>query len=58
MRKILKWSSKDILNSITLDLWEAIEKEISSESTGPEIFGVIIRKNQILNASNVIHLVK
>jgi hypothetical protein len=49
----LAWSGKFIMNSITSDLWEIIEKEVGSNPTGPEAFFAIIQEGQVSTASMV-----
>ena len=49
----LIWSGKAVLNSISLDMWESIEKSLPPYPSGPEVFGAVIRKKQYLNASSV-----
>ena len=53
----LKWSGKAIMNSITLELWETIEKDLGADADGPEVFGTIISKLQQVNAASVRALV-
>ena len=31
----LKWSGKDIMNSISLDIWDSIEKYLGIRANGP-----------------------
>ena len=54
----LKWSRKAIVNSITLNMWEHIEKDLEIDISGPEIFAMIIRKQQHLNSSSVRKLIQ
>ena len=53
----LEWSGKAILKSITLPLWESIERDQGVETTGPEAFTAIINKQQQVNASSVRSLI-
>ena len=49
----LLWSGKAILNSISLEIWEIIEKSSPPYPLGPKVFCAIIRKKQYLNESSV-----
>lgn len=49
----LKWSGKAIRNSITLQLWETMERALGLEATGPEVFAWIVNKLQQSSASSV-----
>jgi hypothetical protein len=49
----LRWSGKAILNSIGMDLWEALEKYLSDEPSGVEVFTAVVTKLQFINASTV-----
>ena len=42
----LKWSGKALVNSISLELWNSIEKEVGYGATGPEVFIAILDKMQ------------
>jgi hypothetical protein len=53
----LAWSGTAILASISIDLWEAIEKDLGYDVTGPKVFDVVVRKQQQVNASLVRALV-
>ena len=53
----LQWSGKALLNSIDLDLWAEIEKELSYNASGPEVFASVIERMQQVNASTVRTLV-
>jgi len=53
----LSWSGKALLNSIDLDLWSEIEKELSYDASGPEVFSAIISRMQQTNSSSVRKLV-
>ena len=49
----LKWSGKAIMNSIALDLWETIEKDVGTGANGPRTFAAIIAKIQQVSSSSV-----
>ncbi len=53
----LKWSGKAIMNSISLDLWETIEKDVGVGSNGPLTYAAVISKIQQVSASAVRSLV-
>ncbi len=53
----LKWSGKAIMNSISLDLWETIEKDVGVGSNGPVTYAAVISKIQQVSASSVRALV-
>jgi hypothetical protein len=42
----VKWSRKVILNSITLALWETVEKDLGMDTSGPEAFTSVVSKLQ------------
>jgi hypothetical protein len=42
----LKWSGKAILNSVSLPLWETVEKDLGVDATGPEAFAAVVYKLQ------------
>ena len=56
-RDNLRWSGQFIMNSITLPLWQLIERETGPEPTGPEAFYAIIQHAQVATASMVQSLV-
>lgn len=37
----LKWSGKAIMNSILLDLWETIEKEVGAGASRPMTYAAV-----------------
>ena len=47
----LTWSGRAISNSVTPALWKSIEKDLSIDASGPEIFSMLIMKQKFLNAS-------
>ena len=47
----LQWSGKAIMASVTLELWEGLEKTIGTDPTGPEAFLEVIRKLQQMNSA-------
>jgi hypothetical protein len=53
----LKWSGKAIMNSISLDLWETVEKDVGVGSNGPVTCAAVISKIQQVSASSVRALV-
>ena len=53
----LKWSGKAVMNSILLDLWETIEKDVGVGSKGPFTYASVISKIQQVSASAVRSLV-
>jgi hypothetical protein len=53
----LAWSGSAILASIKIELWEAIEKDLGYDASGPEVFNAIVRKQQQVNSSSVRALV-
>ena len=53
----LQWSGQFIMNSISLPLWQIIERETGPDPTGPEAFHAIIQHAQIATASMVQSLV-
>lgn len=53
----LKWSGKAIMNSISLDLWETIEKDYGVGSNGPVTYAAVISKIQQVSASSIRTLV-
>jgi hypothetical protein len=54
----LQWSGKAVLNSIDMDLWSEIEKELSYNATGPEDFLAVIERIQQTTSSSVRKLVE
>jgi hypothetical protein len=53
----LKWSGKAILNSITLPLWETVEKDLRVDRSGPEAFAAVVYKLQQVSSEAVRTLV-
>jgi hypothetical protein len=53
----LKWSGKAILSSITLALWETVEKDLGVDASGPEAFASVISKLQQVNSAAIRSLV-
>jgi hypothetical protein len=53
----LKWSGRAIMNSISLDLWETIEKDVGVGANGPVTYAAVISKIQQVSASSVRSLV-
>jgi hypothetical protein len=53
----LMWSGKAIMNSIALDLWETIEKDIGVQAGGPVAYATVVGKIQQVSASSVRSLV-
>jgi hypothetical protein len=53
----LKWSGKAILNSITLPLWETVEKDLGVDGSGPEAFAAVVYKLQQVSSAAVRTLV-
>ena len=49
----LKWSGTALKNSISLKLWQTIEKDVMFGASGPEVFGAIVDKVQQVCASAV-----
>jgi hypothetical protein len=54
----LKWSGKAIMNSISLDLWETIEKEVGVGASGPMTYAAVICKIQHVTSSAICSLVE
>ena len=54
----LKWSGKAVMNSIALDLWESIEKDVGGSANGPVTYAAVITKIQQVSASAIRSLVK
>ena len=54
----LYWSGRAVINSITLEFWETLEKDLPTDASGPEVFAAVVRKQQQLNASGLRMLVK
>ena len=53
----LEWSGESVMNSITVDLWKAIEKETGPAPDGPLAFATIVRKIQQISARAICNLV-
>jgi hypothetical protein len=53
----LKWSGKAILNSVTLPLWETVEKDLGVDASGPEAFAAVVYKLQQVSSAAVRTLV-
>jgi hypothetical protein len=53
----LKWSGKAILNSISLPLWETVEKDLGVDASGPEAFAAVVYKLQQVSSAAVRTLV-
>jgi hypothetical protein len=49
----LKWSGKAIMNSVALDIWESIEKDVRIGANGPRTFAAVIAKIQQASSSSV-----
>jgi hypothetical protein len=49
----LKWSGKAILNSVSLPLWETIEKDLGVDASGPEVFAAVVYKLQQVSSAAV-----
>ena len=41
-----KWSGKAIMQIISLELWETIEKDLDCDPSGPEAFASVVYKSQ------------
>jgi hypothetical protein len=54
----LKWSSKAVMNSIGLDLWETIKKDVGIGANAPLTYAAVIAKIQQVSASAVQSLVE
>jgi hypothetical protein len=53
----LKWSGKTILNSVSLPLWETVEKDLGVDASGPEAFAAVVYKLQQVSSATVRALV-
>jgi hypothetical protein len=53
----LKWSGKAVLNSVSLSLWETVEKDLGVDASGPEAFAAVVYKLQQVSSAAVRHLV-
>jgi hypothetical protein len=53
----LKWSGKAILNSMSLPLWEMVEKNLGVDAFGPEAFAAVVYKLQQVSSAAVRALV-
>ena len=53
----LKWSGKAILNSVSLPLWETVEKDLGVDGSGPEAFAAVVYKLQQVSSAAVRTLV-
>jgi hypothetical protein len=53
----LKWSGKAILNSVSLPLWETVEKDLGVDVTGPEAFAAVVYKLQQVDSAAIRALV-
>jgi transcriptional regulator NrdR family protein len=53
----LKWSGKAILNSVSLPLWETVEKDLGVDASGPEAFAAVVYKLQQVSSAAVRALV-
>jgi hypothetical protein len=53
----LKWSGKAILNSVTLPLWETVEKDLGIDASGPKAFATVVYKLQQVSSAAVCMLV-
>jgi hypothetical protein len=53
----LKWSGKAILNSVSLPLWETVEKDLGVDASGPEAFAAVVYKLQQVSSAAVRTLV-
>jgi hypothetical protein len=47
----LKWSGKAILNTVSLPLWETVEKDLGVDATGPEAFAAVVYKLQQVSSA-------
>jgi hypothetical protein len=53
----LKWSGNAILNSVSLPLWETVEKDLGVDASGPEAFAAVVYKLQQVSSAAVRTLV-
>ena len=42
----IKWSGKAIMQNISLEIWETIEKDLDCNPSGPEAFAAVVYKLQ------------
>ena len=54
----ISWSGSYVLGSITLKLWETIEKDLRYNTSRIEVFCAIVQKQQQVNSSVVCSLVQ
>ena len=54
----ITWRRKALLESITLEIWDTIKKDLGYNATGPKVFCAIIQKQQLVNSSDVCTLVQ
>ena len=54
----LKWSGKAIMQSISLELWETIKKDLDCNPSGPEAFAAVVYKLQEVNLDAVCLLIE
>ena len=54
----LSMSAKFLQNSVSLDLWMSVEKDLPTNATGPEILFKIITSHQMVTSSAIRTLVK
>jgi hypothetical protein len=53
----LRMSGQKVKNSITLDMWKRVEKDLPARPTGPEIFAAVVRSHQATSTAAVRTLV-
>jgi hypothetical protein len=53
----LRWSGKAVLNSVSLELWETVEKDLGADAVGPEVFTAVVYKLQQVSSAAVRSLV-
>ena len=51
--KNIRWYGKSIINSIGMDLWEALEKDLSDKPPGPEFFTIVVSKLKFINSCTI-----
>jgi hypothetical protein len=49
----LKWSGKAILNSMSLPLWEIVERDLGVDASGPEAFAAVVYKLQQVSSAAI-----
>ena len=53
----LMWSGTAILNSVSLPLWETVEKDLGIDASDPETFAAVVYKLQQVSSTAVRALV-